>query len=128
MRTLEPKGVAPPFSRYSHGVEIPAGHRQVHVSGQVGVKPDGTMAAGAEAQLEQAWANVMAVLAEAGMGPADIVKTTVLLVPGIELGLSRRVRDKHLAGALPASTLLYVAALARADFLCEVEAIAAKAA
>jgi enamine deaminase RidA (YjgF/YER057c/UK114 family) len=36
LRSYNPDAVAPPFSRYSHAVETPAGARWLHVSGQVG--------------------------------------------------------------------------------------------
>jgi enamine deaminase RidA (YjgF/YER057c/UK114 family) len=120
-----PPTVAPPFSRYSHGVEVPAGARWLHISGQIGVKPDGTLADGAEAQMEQAWRNIFAILEAAGMTRHDLVKTTVFLTVHADTALARGVRDRMLAGATPASTLIFVAGLARPDFLIEIEAIAA---
>jgi enamine deaminase RidA (YjgF/YER057c/UK114 family) len=126
MRQHNPKTVAPPLSRYSHAVEVPAGVRMLHVSGQVGVRPDGTLARGAEAQLEQAWRNLLAILEEAGMGVEHIVKVTAFLTPGVEMRAYRTVRDRILGGAAPASTLVAVAGLASDDYLCEIEAIAGR--
>ena len=120
-----PSTVAPPFSSYSHGVEAAAGARWLHISGQIGVRPDGTLADGAEAQMEQAWRNVFAILDAAGMTRRDLVKTTIFLTVHGDTGLARRVRERMLEGATPASTLLFVAGLARPDFLIEIEAIAA---
>jgi enamine deaminase RidA (YjgF/YER057c/UK114 family) len=77
------------------------------------------------AQLEQAFANLFAVLAAAGMSRKDLVKLTVLLTAADQVGLYRVVRDRCLDGALVASTLLIVAGLASPDFLVEVEAVAA---
>jgi len=34
-----PAAIAPPFSRYSHGVSVPAGASWLYVSGQVGSRP-----------------------------------------------------------------------------------------
>jgi enamine deaminase RidA (YjgF/YER057c/UK114 family) len=127
MERMNPAGIAPPLSRYSHAVLVPAGARTLHVSGQVGVRPDGTLAEGAEAQLEQSWQNVMAILAAAGMGAQDIVKVNTFLVPAVDVGLSREVRGRHLQGAAPASTLLVVAGLASPAYLCEIEVVAAVA-
>jgi len=70
-KTLQPSTVTPPFSRYSHGVEVAPDVRWLYISGQVGVRPDGAIAVGSEAQLEQCFANLLAVLSEAGMGPAS---------------------------------------------------------
>ncbi len=124
-KAITPEDVAPPASRYAHGMLVEPGCRWLHVSGQVGVRPDGTLAEGAEAQLEQAFANLFAVLAAAGMARKDLVKLTVLLTAADQVGLYRVVRDRCLDGALVASTLLIVAGLASPDFLVEVEAVAA---
>ena len=117
LKQFNPKAVAPPFSRYSHGIEAPAAARWLYISGQVGVTPQGKVAEGAEAQIEQAWRNVLSVLEAAGMGPRDLVKVPT----------ARTVRDRMLEGAEPASTLLFVAGLASPDWLVEIEAIAAAA-
>jgi len=122
---FNPKTVAPPFSRYSHGVEAPDNARWLHVSGQVGVTPEGKVLDGAEAQIEQAWRNVLSVLAAAGMGPRDLVKVTTFLIDRADLPTARAVRDRMLQGAEPASTLLFVAGLASPDWQVEIEATAA---
>ena len=122
-----PKSVAPPFSRYSHGVEATAEARWLHVSGQVGVTPEGKVLDGAEAQIEQAWRNVLSVLEAAGMGPRDLVKVTTFLIDRADLPTARAVRERMLQGAEPASTLLFVAGLASPDWRVEIEAIAAAA-
>jgi 2-iminobutanoate/2-iminopropanoate deaminase len=120
-----PKAVAPPFSRYSHGVEAPDNARWLYVSGQVGVTPEGKIAEGAEAQVEQAWRNVLSVLAAAGMGARDLVKVTTYLVNRADLATARTTRDRMLQGAEPASTLIFVSGLASPEWLVEIEAIAA---
>ena len=122
-----PKTVAPPFSRYSHGIEAPDNASWLHVSGQVGVSPEGKVLDGAEAQIEQAWRNVLSVLEAAGMGPRDLVKVTTFLISRADLPTARAVRDRMLQGAAPASTLIFVPGLASPDWLVEIEAIAAAA-
>lgn len=120
-----PAAVAPPFSAYSHAVEVASGARWLHVSGQVGVQRDGSVPAEPAAQMEQAWRNVLAVVNAAGMGPEDLVKVTAYLTRPEDIGLFREVRDTLLDGAQPASTLILVAGLAHADWLVEIEAVAA---
>ena len=122
-----PNTIAAAFSNYSLGVEAPAQARWLHVSGQVGVTPDGSLAQGPEAQLETAFRNILAILNSAGMGPHDLVKVTVFLTRAEDVGLYRQVRDRMLAGATPASTLLIISALANPGWLVEIEAIAAAA-
>ena len=122
-----PEAIAVAFSSYSLAVEAPAQARWLHVSGQVGVAPDGSLAEGPEAQMETAFRNILAILGSAGMGPHDLVKITVFLTRSEDVGLYRNVRDRMLAGATPASTLLIISALASPDWLVEIEAIAAAA-
>jgi 2-iminobutanoate/2-iminopropanoate deaminase len=122
-----PTAVAPPFSPYSHGVEAPASTRWLYVSGQVGVTPEGRVLDGAEAQIEQAWRNVLSVLEAAGMGPRDLVKVTTFLLDRADLAAARAIRERMLQGAEPASTLLIVAGLASPEWRVEIEAVAAAA-
>ncbi len=122
-----PSTITAAFSSYSLGVEAPAQARWLYLSGQVGVAPDGSLAEGPEAQLETAFRNLLAILGSAGMGPHDLVKITVFLTRSEDIGLYRKVRDRMLAGATPASTLLVIAALADPGWLVEIEAVAAAA-
>ncbi len=120
-----PRTIIAPFSRYSAAVEAPAGARTVHISGQVGVAPDGTLAEGAEAQMERAWQNILAILEAAGMDANHLVKVTAYLTRPQDIGLYRQVRDRMLEGAEPASTLLVISGLADPAWVVEIEAIAA---
>jgi len=120
-----PAEIAPPFSRYSHGVECSA-TRWLTVSGQVGVDPQGKLAEGAAAQMEQAWHNIFAILGAAGMAKGNLVKVTAYLTRREDLKAYREVRDRCLTGVAPASTLLFVSGLADPAWLVEIEAVAAK--
>lgn len=126
-KQLNPKTVAAPFSRYSQGVVTDPGARWLHVSGQVGVRPDGSLAEGFEAQYEQALKNVIAVVAAAGMKVGDIVKLVTYMLEGGEVAKARAIRLALMGDAAPASTLVLVAGLASPAWLVEIEAIAAKA-
>ncbi len=119
---FNPPTIAAPPSRYSHGVLHAAGARRLVVSGQVGTRPDGSLAEGLEAQMEVAWDNLAAILAAAGMGLTDLVRITGFAVPAGSVGLFRTVRDRRLLGHAPACTYLEVAGLASPAFLFELEA------
>ncbi len=81
-RFFNPSRIAPPGSRYSHGVVHSARAHRLLISGQVGVRPDGSVAEGLEAQIEVAWDNLIEVLREGGMGVQDLVKVlTFCTVP-----------------------------------------------
>ena len=121
----DPAAIAAPFSTYSHGVEAASGLRWLHVSGQVGAWPDGTLAIGPEAQMEQAWRNLFAVLEAVGMGPDDLVKVTAMITRREDVPFFRQMRKRMLGDARPASTLMIVAGLAHSEWLVEIEAVAA---
>jgi enamine deaminase RidA (YjgF/YER057c/UK114 family) len=125
-RQHSPATVAAPFSRYSHGVETQNAQNWLLISGQVGVDPDGQLAVGATAQMEQIWRNIFAVLAAAKMNAHNIVKVTAFLTRREDLAEFREVRDRMMRDARPASTLVFVSGLADPDWLVEIEAIAAK--
>jgi enamine deaminase RidA (YjgF/YER057c/UK114 family) len=59
------------------------------------------------------------------MGMHDLVKVTACITRRSDLLDYRAARDAALGDAAPASTLLIVAGLANADWLIEVEAVAA---
>jgi|SRR5215213_370707 enamine deaminase RidA (YjgF/YER057c/UK114 family) len=125
-RFLNPATMAPPSSQYSHGVEHGRQGRRLVIAGQVGLRKDGTLAEGLEAQLGQCWDNLIEVLRAAGMEVGDLVKVTIFVtVPGA-IAISRRMREQKLAGHAPAATFLQVAGLARPDFLAEIEGEAIK--
>ena len=111
---------------YSQALEIPAGARLMFTAGQVGVAPDGTTADGFAAQADQTWANVLALLAEGGMGVDDIVKITGYIVGHENFPAYAAARKKALGGVRPASTAIIVPALALPEWLVEIEAVAAK--
>lgn len=126
LKLINPNSIAKPFSRYSHTVVAPENCRWVHISGQVGVSPDGRVLDGFEAQCRQSWANVLHALRAGGMGLDDIVKVNIFLTRRADIGTSRTVRDEALQGRAPASTLLIVSGLATPDLLLEIEVIAAQ--
>ena len=122
-----PKSIAAPIGTYSQGIEVPPGARWLYVAGQIGVRPDGSVPATIEEQTEVVWQNILAVLADAGMGIGDVVKITSFLTRHENFPRFAQVRAKFLGSHRPASTLLVISSLARPEFLVEVEAIAAKA-
>jgi enamine deaminase RidA (YjgF/YER057c/UK114 family) len=117
-----PAGVPAPASRYSQSVLIEGAARRLVISGQVGVRPDGSLAGGAEAQIEQALANLGTVLAVHHMAPQQVAKVTVLLTDRALVGAWRSRRDAFFGEHAPTSTLIVVAGLAHPDYEVEVEA------
>jgi enamine deaminase RidA (YjgF/YER057c/UK114 family) len=126
MRYLIPPSIRPPFARYAHAVEAPAGARLLAISGQLGVDPDDRAPAGAEAQADLCFANIAAILAEAGMGPGDVMRLNAYVTGREHLPGYMAARDRFIADPAPASTLMIVAGFARPEFVVEVEALAAR--
>ncbi len=127
MKSLNPAGISPPFARYAHGVEVPPGARLVLTSGQLALTLDGRVPDGAEAQARACFANCAAILAEAGMGPADCIRINAYVTDRAHMAGYMAVRDVWLHGVarLPASTLVIVSGFTRPEFLVEVEVTAA---
>ena len=124
-RFLTPKSIRPPFARYSHGVEVPAGKRLVVCSGQLGIGPDDSIAEDAGAQAELCFSNIVAVLAEAGLGLKDIVRINAYVTDRAHMKPYMAVRDRLVGDPPPASTLMIVSGFTRPEFKVEIEAIAA---
>lgn len=124
----DPFPVREPFHGiYAHGVETRGGTRILHVSGQVGVSPQGELAADFRGQCRQAIANLDKVLREAEMELKDIVKMSFFLVRQEDMAALVEVRKDLLDGVRPAITTVFVAGLVSPDWLVEVEAVACAA-
>lgn len=126
LKRFTPDGIAPPFSNYSHGVVIPPGARILCMAGQVGVAPDGTIPDDPAEQCDLAFANMLAIMAAEGMGPEDLADITTYVVGEQHLPVVRAAREKALGNVAPASTLIFVSALAAPSMMIEVQAVAAK--
>jgi enamine deaminase RidA (YjgF/YER057c/UK114 family) len=101
----------------------------IYLRGQVGQNLDTAESVGAgdvAAQAEQAMANIDLLLREAGATLADIVKVTVYLTDIRYREPAYRVMGRWLKGVYPVSTGLVVSALARPEWLVEIDAIAVR--
>jgi 2-iminobutanoate/2-iminopropanoate deaminase len=125
LRALTPSSIRPPFARYSHGIAVPAGHRLVFTSGQLGINADQTIPADCEAQADLCFANIAAILAEDNMTLANIVRLNAYVTDRAHMQGYMRSRDRKFPGTPPASTLMIVAGFTKPEFLVEIEAVAA---
>jgi enamine deaminase RidA (YjgF/YER057c/UK114 family) len=99
----------------------------VFLRGQVGQDLDTAESVGhrdAAAQAERAMENIATLLAEAGAQVQDICRITVYLTDIRHREDVYRVIGRHLKGVFPVSTGLVVDALARPEWVVEVEATA----
>lgn len=124
IKTINPSSVHAPSGVYSHAIAIPAHGRSLHIAGQVGIDVNGSLAAGFAAQAEQCWRNLVAVLEADGMSVDNLVKVTTYLTDMSDLAQLGPIRERFLGAARPASTLVGAAALARPEWLIEIDAVA----
>jgi 2-iminobutanoate/2-iminopropanoate deaminase len=100
----------------------------LYASGQVGLDPETgqIVEGGVEQQTVRVFENIKAVLTEAGLGFANVVKTTVFLKNMSDFAAMNAIYAKYLApeGIVPpARSTVAVAALPK-DALVEVEVVA----
>lgn len=126
MKTINPENVVKPASNYVQGVIHSAVAERIVISGQLGLRPDGSLEQGLEAQMERAWANVFAVMAAGGFSPQQLIRATIYVTLPGQVAAYRKIRDKMLDGHLCANTYLEISALAAPEFLVEIEAEAIK--
>jgi enamine deaminase RidA (YjgF/YER057c/UK114 family) len=123
---VAPSSIAPPAASYHHGVVSIGSSRVLHTAGVVPIAPDGTVPDELSDQAAVVWANIAAIVGEAGLAMHDIVSVTTYVVVGRELAVVMAARDRALDGHRAASTLVYVPALARPEWQMEVAVVAAR--
>lgn len=107
---------------YSHAVVI---GNLVFLSGQLGIDPSTNALApgGIAAETRQALANICAILADLGLSPSDVVKTTVFLRDMEDFSVMNAVYGEIFSSNFPARSAVQVAALPKSGAV-EIEVIA----
>ena len=123
---FNPSGVAAPQAGYHHGVLVKPNAETLYTAGQLGIKPDGTLAQGIKEQATWALKNLVSVLEEVGMGPQNLVKIRHFLMAQEYLQIIEETCVEVLGDAKPASTLVVVKSLALPEFLFEVDGVAVR--
>jgi 2-iminobutanoate/2-iminopropanoate deaminase len=122
-RVVRTEGAPAPFQGAPYSQAIAAGGF-VFVSGQLGLKPGDTAISGGIAeQTEQVFANLKAILEEAGSGLDRLVKTTVFLQQLDDFQAMNEVYARHVGETPPARATVEVAQLP-SGALVEIEAVA----
>ena len=112
---------------YSHQIEITGAECQLVMSGQVGMRPDGTVPDDPIEQLGVALDNVERNLEEAEMELGDLARLTTYLVGEWDANARRQLMASRLGAHHPCMTLLYVAGLAAPNLRVELDAWASRA-
>ena len=122
-----PQDVHTPLGSYSHQIEVTGNERLLVISGQVGMRQDGTVPEDPFEQIDVAFENIFRNLRAAGMDVKDLIKITYYLVGEIDTAKRREVVLSKLEGHQPCSTLLFVAGLASPVYRVEIDAWASRA-
>jgi enamine deaminase RidA (YjgF/YER057c/UK114 family) len=129
IRKNPPELGAPPG--YSQVVTVSTS-RMIFIAGQTALDSAGRVVGGTDfaAQADQVFRNLGVALGASGCTAANLVKLTVFLTDMNHLGLYREARNRFFASvtppAAPAVTLVEVSKLYGAEFMIEIEAIAAE--
>jgi enamine deaminase RidA (YjgF/YER057c/UK114 family) len=128
---LEPKGVAKPQGMYNHAIAVDSG-RLLFIAGQVAIDENNQLVGedNFRAQMEQVFINLGRIIESAAASFDDVVKFTTYVTRSQDLSAFYEKRaaifgDIYPYGRYPTNTLVVVDQLARAEWLIEVEAIAA---
>jgi enamine deaminase RidA (YjgF/YER057c/UK114 family) len=124
-RHLSPDPIRPPFGRYHQLVEVTGARRLLFLSGQLGIRRDGSVPEDPAGQAEVAFASIDACLAAAGFNRAQVVRLSCFVTEAEYRTAYMGVRDAWVGEPPPASTLVVVKALALPACKVEIEAIAA---
>lgn len=117
-------GIYPATPDYIHALEVRRPASILYVSGTMGIDPCGVAGATLAEQLDLIWSNLRTILAQAGMGVANIVRLTSYLRDAAYAEANQTARLAALGGHRVPTTAIVVQTL-RDDWLVEIEIIAA---
>ncbi|MCJ8509163.1 RidA family protein [Rhizobium lemnae] len=125
-QVFNPPSVRRPFGAYNHGLLVPPGASLLVTSGQLGIAPDDSIPQDVTAQAELCFEAIRAILQEAGMTFADIIRISGFVTKREDFAPYMGVRDRYTLDPKPVSTLIIVSGFTRPEFLVEVEVTAAR--
>ena len=121
MKVISTKNAPAAIGPYSQALDMGG---MVFVSGQIPVDPAaGTMADDVRAQAAQSLTNLKSILAEAGLGMSDVIKTTVFLADLGDFAAVNEVYASFFSEPYPARSCVQVAAIPKGAKV-EIECIA----
>lgn len=121
MKKISTSNAPAAIGPYSQGLDL---GNMVFVSGQIPIDPaTGTMADTIEEQAKQSLTNLKNILAEAGLGMENVVKTVVFLADLNDFAAVNAVYETFFADPFPARSCVQVAAIPKGAKV-EIECIA----
>jgi 2-iminobutanoate/2-iminopropanoate deaminase len=124
-RPINASDAAAPVGGYPQALEVASFKRLLMISGQIPVRPDGTLPEDFATQCQVAWSNVEAQLRAAGLTLDNLIKVMIFLSDRRYALDNRRVRQEVL-GARQVALTVIIAEIFDAKWLLEIEAMAAE--
>ncbi|WP_459502949.1 RidA family protein [Bacillus sp. C1] len=121
-----PKEIHSPVAPYVHQIEVTGPNKWLTLSGQLGMKFDGTVPEDPAEQMQLALDNIRKNLESANMDVQDLTKLVFYLVEEISPDKRKAIISDFLNDHLPCTTMIYVVALAAPVFKIEIDAWACK--
>ncbi len=125
-RAINPPTVRRPFGNYNHGLLVAPAASLLVTSGQLGITLDEVIPEGVAGQATLCFEAIKAILTEAGMTFADVVRVSGFVTSREDFAAYMAVRDRYIWEPFPVSTLLIVGGFTRPEFLVEVEVTAVR--
>ena len=110
MKTINAAGAPAAIGPYVHAIRV---GDLLFTSGQIPLTVEGAMPEGIEAQTEQVFDNLAAVVAEAGASLDKVVKATVFCTDLGDFARLNAIYEKRFGSHKPARSTVQVAALPR---------------
>lgn len=124
IQPIDPSTLPAAIGNYTHGTLVTGARRTVFVSGQVPWgDEEGRVPEDFDSQCRLTWRNVLAVLAEVGMGVRNLAKVTIYLSDRQYREANGRIRQEFLGDHRPALTIIITDIYAE-EWLLEIDAIA----
>lgn len=112
---------------YTHAVALEAPQKLFFISGQIGVDPQGVTHESFEDQCHEAMASVETLLSAVDLSMNDMLRVVYYLTKAENLPALTKIRQARWGGSeAPAVTTLVIAALARPEYLVEIEVTAGR--
>jgi 2-iminobutanoate/2-iminopropanoate deaminase len=120
-----PRDIAPTQGGYSHAVEVAPNCQYLFISGQIPVRPDGSVPDTFPSQCHVVWDSLLRILTTAGYEPKHLVKVTTFLASAAYGDDNGAIRRERLGDLCPALTVV-VTGIYDSSWLLEIEAVAAR--
>ena len=121
IKTIESNKAPAPVGPYSPALQV---DNLLFISGQIPLTPDGTLIAGDfEAETRQVLENVSALLSDAGLDWANVIKVGIFTTDLSQFNLINEIYAEYVNAPFPARAAVEVAALPKGARI-EMEAIA----